>query len=385
MRERLQIAFDSWGWLLVTWLPLAQVLGRAPGNLLAAGYLLWAALALIGRPLPRPRWLLGLYALMLLAFLLGVPAAQDLGRAVDAWVNFAGHTLALVITLSVLLRREGGVETLLRSLARCALAVVAALYLKLLVLMLAPGELEPTLQLQEDNLPLLLPFLLYWAAGLPAHWRRAAAVGLTGIALAYVLLAQGRAALLGTLAAVLVYGVLGAQWPVRLAAAVVAGLLLLAVVAGGSYMLRGAELGAPGGELVARISSDRTILWRQAIEHPPARPWVGVGMGNVRYSEAVILPDKTLRHLHNFVLDAWYETGWLGLAALLAFLGGAAYAGLRGMARLDPQSRRQSGAFAASAAAILTAALLSYSYGSLPFSIYLMLVIAAMVRLRESG
>lgn len=74
------------------------------------------------------------------------------------------------------------------------------------------------------------------------------------------------------------------------------------------------------------FTAGRTALWRQALEHPPKRLWLGVGLGNGRYATEILHFElggvhTQVQHLHNFLMDVWYETGILGAGSLLALIG----------------------------------------------------------------
>ena len=57
---------------------------------------------------------------------------------------------------------------------------------------------DPSTQLQEDNLPFLLPFMLGWIwRQQPGRWCYGAMIAVIAASLGYVVLAEGRAALLG--------------------------------------------------------------------------------------------------------------------------------------------------------------------------------------------
>ena len=84
-----------------------------------------------------------------------------------------------------------------------------------------------------------------------------------------------------------------------------------------------------------------------------------------------------LGHLHNFLFDAWYETGLVGLTALLTFVTVPLVRGWR-IARAGGEQGVWAGLFLASAAALLVAGLLSFSYASRQFALYLPMLLAAL-------
>ncbi len=127
-----------------------------------------------------------------------------------------------------------------------------------------------------------------------------------------------------------------------------------------------------------QLSSRRLTIWARALEDPPPHAFTGVGLGNRKNLGTLddIPGGWRIEALHNVLLDAWYETGLLGLVALVAFL-------TAGVARLWWVSRRAEGeerlwlaACFAGVLAILAAAQLGISLTSRQFSIYLFVLLA---------
>ena len=378
MRERIRTAFFQSGWLLPVLLPLTQVGGRALANVLMLVYLIWALLAVPGSRVRVERAPLLLFVALLLAYLLSVPGAVAAQSALHEWVKFVLHALVFYFMLVVLQQRPDAMRRLIEALGIVGLALLALLLLKLAVNMQAPGFLV-TADMKEDNLPFLLPFSLYYLLALRApRWRVGFSAVLLSVALGYIVMSQGRAALAGLLAALLVYGVFVLRW--RRTAVALAGLAVLAVAVGLSYETFFRQAG--GGDWVAwldRFTSLRSQLWRQALAHPPANALLGVGMANVgQYAEVVTVENGArLGHLHNFLFDAWYETGLLGLGALLIFIAVPLARGWR-LARAGGETGAWAGLFLASATALLVAGLLSFSYASRQFAVYLPIQFAAL-------
>lgn len=375
MRERVQAGFFEYGWLLPLLTPAAQVGGRALINVLLLVYLLWALIALPGTRARVERPALLLYAALLLAYLFSVPGALEVEPAFHEWVKFSLHTLAFYFTLVVLAQRPEAVRRLIAGLGVAGLLLLAALLAVLPFQMQTPGFL-PTTHMVEDNLPFLLPFSVYYLAVMrKLRWP---GLVLLGVVLAYVALSQGRAALAGLLAALLVYGVFVLRWRMGRVAAV--GAVLFAVAVGVSYdtFFRQADT-VDWIVWLDKFTSFRSQLWRQALEHPPENALLGVGMANVsNYPEVVtVIHNVSLGHLHNFLFDAWYETGLLGVTALLAFI---AVPFVRGwhVARRGGERGAWAGLFLASATALLIAGLLSFSYASRQFALYLPMLLAAL-------
>jgi len=172
---------------------------------------------------------------------------------------------------------------------------------------------------------------LAWAAGCGAlmlaalvmTWSRGAWLGF-GAALAAMVLAvvarSGRAAVLGTVFALLAAYILLAGGLTRLPPAI-----------GQRFGDFGPYLGLTDVRGVEVTDANFAVLermahWQSALDMWTDRPWLGVGIGNYepvygRY--ALPLWPLPLGHAHNYYLNIAAETGILGLAAYL-FLWGAA-------------------------------------------------------------
>ena len=240
-------------------------------------------------------------------------------------------------------------------------------------------------QLREDNLPFLTPFMLawLWRRG-PPRWRYLAMVGVVALVLGYIALAEGRAALLGFIVALTVFSSLVLGWRSRSIALLVLLVLSIAIAVNTSPFLK-MELD-PEQPLDA-FTAGRTALWRQALAHPPPRAWLGIGIGNGAYAGEEVLGFQLgshrhqVKHLHNFVLDAWYETGLLGVGLLLGLISMVFVRLLRVWRCLSVQDRQRAGVWLAAAAALLTAGLLSFSYTSRQLACYLFVACGALTAL----
>lgn len=142
---------------------------------------------------------------------------------------------------------------------------------------------------------------------------------------------------------------------------------------GGSRIYRDADTSSGLTHAIDVASSKRYELWVIAVEPPPENIWFGSGMGNIPNSVLTVHRRTTrqLGHLHNFLLDCWYETGFVGLALLLAWIGSSTLAGLQNWTRSMDTDAAYRGTLLAACMAILANALFSYSYSSKQFACYL--------------
>jgi O-antigen ligase len=299
-------------------------------------------------------WVVLLHGALLGAFFLAVPFAEDSGRAFDKWLTFSYQTLVLPITL-ILLKQHGeaGLQRLMNAMAVCGLIALGLLYIKM-VFYFSSGEFIPIQQLQEDNLPLLLPFMLAFLVSL-ARYRRRLMLIITMAVFLYILISDGRSALLGFLMALIVFSLLNRNWVAKRVLIAVSVGLLFSMITNADNLLRSAQHMSTLSDMLDTFTSLRTVLWRQALENPPDSLLIGIGMGNIRnVPEVIQVGDIYLGHLHNFVLDAWYETGFLGLLALLAFIFYPIVKLKLAWQHLQPSQRFHAGVWLAAISAILS-------------------------------
>ncbi|MCG3144611.1 MAG: hypothetical protein HONDAALG_02060 [Gammaproteobacteria bacterium] len=381
-----QQLFFEYGWALPAALPLAQIVGRAAFTMLGIVYLVWAATALFGRRYSFDRRMMSAYLLLVLAYILAVPFATDPLRLLEDYLIFLVFSLVPLFTLASLACVENGQRRLVG-----VFAWVAALAVVLLYAQLAHGLSQPMFIpehfMREDNLPFLAPFLIYGLRrryGGPKGWWVAGAAA--AIMLAYVLMSHGRAALVGLIVGMAAYAYFVLAQPLRRISLAAVVLLCIAVFARGEEFIERLRHATTMEDRIDTLSSTRTAMWRNALANPPENIWIGVGIGNASSSSKVfsVIVDKkeqrASKHLHNFLLDCWYETGVIGLGALLLWLGTLLHRAISNWRHsLDDQKARL-GVLLSASFAVIANALFSYSYLSKQFVIYLslFLLLAAM-------
>ncbi|MCB1921611.1 MAG: O-antigen ligase family protein [Candidatus Competibacteraceae bacterium] len=385
--DRLQEAFFGWGWLSPVVLPLTQLGGRGLFNTLASLYALWGLLSFWRRRERLDRPTLLLYLALLGVFLLTIPGSVDPVAGVRTWLGFLMQSMTLLLIPLALRESPTNPDRLLDGMALFGALTLAGLSLLLPwhLLGLSGQPFDHETQLREDNLPFLTPFLLawLWRRG-PPRWRYVAMVSVVALVLGYIVLAEGRAALLGLIAALTVFSSLVLGWRLRLIALLALLVLSIAIAVNISPFLK-MELD-PKQPLDA-FTAGRTALWRQALAHPPPRAWLGIGMGNGAHAGEEVLGfqlgahNHQVKHLHNFVLDAWYETGLLGVSLLLALMSTVFVRLLRIWRCLSVPDRQRAGIWLAAAAALLTTGLLSFSYTSRQLACYLFIAFGSLTAL----
>ncbi len=381
--NKIQSSFINFGWLMPAFFPLAMIGGRGLFNSAFYFYVLWA---LLTAPLLRhkcSRSFTVAVGLLLAAYLPSIIFAVDPARTLKIWITVLLFSSVAPITLVVLSLHPEKLDDLMRALGLAALAAVAACYADLAGLGLFADSFVPRLDLRAVDLPFYLPFLLAWLGStLRPNWKRPAIAGALIALSAFVVISDERGSLIGLVAALLVMGALVFDLsPARLIAAVLA-CIAFALLLNGDGILRGLS---GEGDWLTRLdafSSWRITLWSQALENPPTNIWFGVGMGNTEhYPDVITIKGHVVRHLHNLWLDAWYETGLLGLTALVGLI-------LTGFARiarawreLDTKSRQIAGLVLTAAIALIAQAQFSISYASREFNIYFLLCLALLFHL----
>lgn len=385
----LQTAFFQWGWLMVAVLPLAQIGGRALYTVLVSLCALWGLPGLWSRRDRLDRATTGLYLMLLGVALLGLPGAADPGGGFRLWLQFVLQTSSLLLVQAALRESPAHPDRLFAAFALFGTMHLLIMYAQLPYYALGwSGEpFDPSTQLREDNLPFLLMFQLgwlWWRGG--QRWRYMAMAAVTAAVLGYVVLSEGRAALLGTSVGLAVFGWAVLGWRLRWVIPMVALIGAVAIAANtGAFHKMAAGFANP----LDAFTTGRSILWRQALEHPPARPWLGAGMGNESHSIEMLSFTVggvlvQVKHLHNFLLDAWYETGILGSGLLLALIGTVLGRLLWIWRRLAVMQRQRVGVLLAAALTLMTSGLLSFSYTSRQLACYLFVCLAGILVFSQS-
>ncbi|MDQ2696630.1 MAG: O-antigen ligase family protein, partial [Pseudomonadota bacterium] len=298
-------------------LPMLFDVGRALGAIIMVAYLLWGILSLRARDFHGVRALGMLYLLVLVTFSLGIFGSGHPQQGFAAYLVFAFSTLTLFFTLFCLRagRFAGDLAFWFGLSALAALGVFAA---RLGYHGLQPGFI-PATQVNSMNAAALFPLLYATFCSRFGSGRGGIVFLLLGLAaFPLFVFADSRTEvfmiLMGAAAA------LGFYYR-KLWVTLGLGLAAMPVVVATDIFLQGRDWVIARGWLAAldSLSSLRLSIWWVPFQYPPENPWVGVGMDNAQtYIRMASLPVK---HMHNFVLEIWYETGWLGFAAFFVFCG----------------------------------------------------------------
>ena len=382
----LQSAFLRLGWLAPAFFPVANIGGRGLFNTLFFGYTLWALLSL--SQLRRKDLVDGSKFLALLgcAYAPSIFIAEDTARAIKAWAMVLLFMGTGAITYAVLRDDPRRITQLFRAFTIGALAALAACYIDLVKTVFTSEDFIPRLDLRTVDLVIFAPFLVGCCIG-TRHGARSLITAMTLYALTagMVIFADERTTLIGFLAASTVLFLLVIRLSALQVVASGIALIALAVALNGETLLRGLENGGDLFQRLDQFSSGRLTLWLQAIQSPPENRWFGVGMGNAqRYQEVVSiasLDGHAVRHLHNLWLDAWYETGFVGVGTLILVLSISLAGPIRAWSSLPQKQRLQAGLLLSATCAVLVQTQFSISYASREFNIYAMLFLAVLAHL----
>lgn len=379
--------FYRWGWLSPAILPLTQLAGRSAFIIVVWLYFFWGLSVLLRTRPALDKKYLWLFGLLLVSYVLSMPFAEDPSRAFRKWIKFVAMSSVFVFCW-MLLEQQGQVAArrLVKWIAILGMVMVGVAYIQMVHFMLQPG-FNPTHQLKEDSMPFLLPFIvsyLYTIKSARVRWL-VIIVAVAAI-LFYAFMSEGRAAQLAAVLAIFVMLVitLGVRWYV---AGLIAIGCLAAIIAGNwEIFIRMSSQQHGLYDTLNQFTSHRLELWRNAIVHASHWNIIGCGMGNVRYFADILTfaDGERVEHMHNFILDAWFETGWLGLLIFLTFLGSIIIPAVTRLSDMNREQKMLAGVALASVVAILSAGLLSFSYASRQFGSYLMLCLAILLWLSRS-
>ncbi|MEW6119344.1 MAG: O-antigen ligase family protein [Pseudomonadota bacterium] len=378
-----QAAIPAGAWLMLApaLVPFFFQMGRGLGN---TGFVLaWVALAVL--VVKQRAWrAVPMYGALVLWILLlvsgGVSAALSIAPAdaMEKWVRYAWMGSIYFLMAMLLSRRDHpALGWMLERIGWIGLASFGWLLGHTLLTYDIPG-FQPQFHIRGLVPAYLSPFVLYWMARRFTGMTRSGVMGAYSIVLAWLLVHANSLTEVLALAAALFVLAMFRVPTLRLRLGVLTALLagfvalILAFDPAGKVIVSnapGTAVQTDGNAWIAfadKLSSQRTLIWRQAVATPPPNPWLGVGAGNVGAFSPVRMEGLgAVKHLHNLFLDMWYELGFIGAALLLALSTGQFVHALR---RRDPATMPL---LYAATAAILVAALLEQSYRSYHLALFL--------------
>ncbi|MDQ1314085.1 MAG: O-antigen ligase family protein [Pseudomonadota bacterium] len=344
-------------------------LGRGLGN---TGYVLYLIAALVvltrRRNFDFPVAASVLFAVLLAWGTLSAALSLDPRSAYWAWAKYALLGSAYFITWRLVRQiPQFSMARALKMIGAVGLLSFALFAARFLVLWGAP-DFRPESQIQGLVPAYLSPFTLYFLLqAFPG--KRGVYLGLAYlVGLAVLLVFSNSLTEVLALAAALVvlafFVIPNRRWLMLSLGGVAVFFIALILLFDPAGTVLGHAQDQAGGwfPLLDELSGYRMRIWRQALAMPPPDPWLGVGPGNVGlYPPVVVTETHIVRHLHNLLLDCWYEIGLLGLIAYLSFHGAQIRAMRLGTKNMDTFHR---GVMYAAVAGIFVASMLDQPYRS---------------------
>lgn len=354
---------------------LLYQVGRGLGNTSYVLYWVTAVLVLVRtRNLAFPPVALALYLALLAWGTLSAALSINPDGAYGKWAQYALLGTSYFITWALVRTiPEFSLERAIRMIGIAGLIGFAYYAARFLILSMSP-DFHPELQVHGLVPAYLAPFALYFL------WQTFK--GQPGVVLSLVYLVSLALLLVFsdsltevvTLAgalAVLVFFVVPNKRRLMLAlggTAIVFIVLILAFDPAGHVVSQAEHTHEDWFTFLNQLSSFRTQLWYQAITIPPPNQWLGVGPSNVGlYPPVVITETYKVGHLHNLLLDCWYELGVVGLALYVMFYGAQIRPIKADAAKLFSL---QYGVMYAAVAGILVATMLEQSYRSIHAALF---------------
>ncbi|MES9902468.1 MAG: O-antigen ligase family protein [Sedimenticola sp.] len=371
----------SSGWLLLAWVPFAYSIGRGLGNSVFIIFFFYALFSLRRTDINWKPALSTLYLLFLAAFFLSVPGAVSVSDALQGWLKVVLWSSSFFLVLIALRQGEFRWRRLATWFGVAAFLAGGNFLGELALVYWQGGYVAGTVSGLVASY--LFPFGLNLLLERGVNTKSIIGASLYSVVLmAGLLLADSSTEVLVAGAGLVVYLSLVARRRLLL----VLGLMAVVTLTLGSelYPKLSSMEGQSLRQVMSLLSSYRTELWLGALEHPPENQWIGVGLRNTAHYAVV----KTVgvKSLHNFVIATWYETGVIGLVALLAFLsyvGGRPGAWLASCATL--LHRQEAAPWVAGIVGVLIANSLDGAAKTFSFSCVLFVCLAVLWHMRESA
>ncbi|MDP1658182.1 MAG: O-antigen ligase family protein [Methylotenera sp.] len=379
------VKFSKWfqqnGWYLLMFLPLLDLAGRAVFNIVFYVFALTALMtATVSWRLPKVQMVL--FVALHVSILLSLLFTHNIATLYQPWLKYTAEMSAFFILLYYLRNKVASTQHIFNWLGGVgALTIVVALTIMLIQWVREPNIAFLVGRVNKDVLPWLIPFAIPWIyQQAKPQYRWMAVLGLIAMTLFIGIGTQGRTTILATILATSVLFVMYFRikfWQVALALLLVVGSIATVM----PKVMRGA-LDVPSAQILDRLTSGRAVLWRQAIQHPPENPWVGIGFGN-KEGKAVVtyIGEEKVKHLHNLFMDCWYEIGYLGLSIFILWLGYHCILLLRIRRSGTDIEQKQAAILCASIVAMVVEGMFAVSMNSRMFAVYLCLVFALATHL----
>ncbi len=362
------------------YMPLGEAVGRSILNILLVIYISWGLVVIFRRG--KEIWISSVCIPLLIlwgAFFLSIFNAEDVPRAFHAWQKYFFSSLTVPLTVFVLRINPEKWKSFVLSLAATGVFLPFLLVAKSAISSGFEFFVLPRSMI-ERNLPFLLPIVFLVISRLKNIYYKLILSGFFFIFFfAIIIASQGRAALVALGLGISFYFIFVIKVRARIFVPVFSIFIVFSILISGPFFFRHAESQHIQSDYIDYFSSGRTLLWKQAIKNPPDNVFFGIGMSNVRYvDEVMTINDHRVKHLHNFLFDAWYETGLAGLAALVLLWSMMIFFCLKRIKYFNGGLRSEVLALLCSFVALLGGGLFSYSYMSPQLTNYLYFILSGL-------
>lgn len=362
---RARLEFQRWGVILAVFLPVLHHIGRALGEIFSVVYLCWALLCLRVDDFRAVPGIAIAYCAVLITFAIGLWQAVEVGPAIKLYLEFGFSLLPVFCIIGY--GRQLSRDRYLATWFCLACFIAYAVFLARLGWYAMQSDFDPGHQVNAMAVAALLPLVGAFCFGPGGRHGKLWFPVVVVATLLPLLFVDSRTEVFMVVAGVLVF--YGFHYR-RIAYSLIISIICIPIVVIVDFFVTGARFYIKSGWFVAldRLSSSRLSIWQVPFSHPPGNVWTGVGIGQDSYYLAQLMLDA--KNMHNFLLELWYETGWLGFASLLLFLALLVRKVPKAYAVLPVAERPLFAAVVGSCVAVFAAALLDKGYTAPLFRLY---------------
>ncbi len=317
--------FSGWFMRYILLLPVVVMasyyIGRGMGDCLQLLYIVGGLYSLRNMDFSEHKTVLWLFGVLLLLFSISVFYPDFSLRSLKYWALCALSGLVIVFTVGTASKNTDKINYYLLAWVPVALLFGLAVELGYFYFWLA--EFHPATQVNGMVLAALAPLVLL-STKEPRKLQWLLHLLFFVAAALLLILADSRTEILMLIVS---YGLFFTLYYRKIFALIlILPSAILVTVVADSYLYDATILTFSGDwyHWLDRLSSTRLSIWSEALSHPPDHYFIGVGPSRaMEFLNGV----NYVKHLHNLLVEIWFETGVLGLIAYLSLL----YALLSGM------------------------------------------------------
>ncbi len=310
--------FSGWFMRYILLLPVVVMasyyIGRGMGDSLQLLYILGGLYSLRNMKFQEHKRVLWLFAVLLILFSISVFYPDFSLRSLKYWTLYALSGLIMVFTIGAI--SSDTYKSNCHMMAWVPVALLFGLAVELGYFYFWLAEFHPATQINGMVLAALAPLVLLFTYE-PRKLQWLLHLMFFVAAAMLLITADSRTEILMLIVS---YGLFFAFYYRKvLAVILILPFAIIVAVVADSYLYNAAILTFSGDwyHWLDQLSSYRLSIWTAALSNPPDHYFVGVGPS--RSMEFLIEVDY-VKHLHNLLVEIWFETGVLGLIAYLSLL-----------------------------------------------------------------